>query len=189
MYTWPRPSADLVLPVRAPGYGQEHVAPRAGHAARPVAAGVPPACEGQGGRRTQVLLVRRGRATRRRGRVRPALPSDWDGILLEHVLFHEIQSYLHYRGSKGTLGYWRTPSGSEVDFVWSRGKRVVAIEAKAAREFRPAFKMGLDSFSEGVRVASYIVYRGDRELRVDDTWVLPVERFLRRLHAGEIIPE
>jgi predicted AAA+ superfamily ATPase len=116
------------------------------------------------------------------------LPSDWDGVLLEHLLFHEIQGYLQYGGAKGSMGYWGTPSGGEVDFVWWRGKRVVAIEAKAAREFRPAFKRGIDAFTAAVPSTSYIVYRGSRDLRSGETWVLPVERFLRLLHEGEIIP-
>jgi len=63
----------------------------------------------------------------------------------------------------------------------------VAIEVKAAREFRREFKKGLDSFNAGTPATSYVVYRGHRELQVDQTRVLPVEVFLRRLHAGDII--
>jgi len=36
-------------------------------------------------------------------------------------------------------------------------------------------------------VKSYIVYRGDRELEIDGTRVLPLHSFWRRLHAGEIV--
>lgn len=115
------------------------------------------------------------------------LPADWDGVLLEHLIHHELRSHIHYAGVKGSLGYWATPSGSEVDFVWWHGRNVVAIEVKAAREFRREFKKGLDSFSAGTPATSYVVYRGDRELKVDQTRVLPVEEFLRRLHAGDVI--
>ena len=115
------------------------------------------------------------------------LPSDWDGILLEHLVHHEIRSHLQYTGVRGSLGYWATPSGSEVDFVWWYGRKVVAIEVKNAREFRRDFKKGLDSFREGTPAKSYVVYRGGRELEVDGTRVLPLEVFLRRLHAGEIL--
>jgi len=38
-----------------------------------------------------------------------------------------------------------------------------------------------------VPATTYLVYRGDRELQSGDTRVLPLEHFLRRLHAGEII--
>ena len=115
------------------------------------------------------------------------LPSDWNGVLLEHLVLHEIKSHLHYAHVKGSLGYWATPSGSEVDFVWWRGRDVVAIEVKHAREFRREFKQGIDALLAGTPATSYIVYRGERELLVDGTRVLPLETFLRRLHAGEII--
>ena len=102
-------------------------------------------------------------------------------------MFHEIRSYLHYAAIRGSLGYWRTPSGSEVDFVWWRGREVVAVEVKHGRAYRREYKKGIDAFLAGTKAASYIVYRGDRELEVDGTRVLPLETFLRRLHRGEII--
>jgi len=37
-----------------------------------------------------------------------------------------------------------------------------------------------------MKATSYIVYRGDRELNIDGTYVLPVEVFLERLHSGAI---
>jgi predicted AAA+ superfamily ATPase len=115
------------------------------------------------------------------------LPSDWNGVLLEHFVLHEIRSRMHYASTRGSLGYWATPSGSEVDFVWWRGRDVVAIEVKHAREFRREFKQGIDALLAGTRATAYVVYRGERELLVDGTRVLPIETFLRRLHAGEII--
>jgi predicted AAA+ superfamily ATPase len=115
------------------------------------------------------------------------LPGDWDGVLLEHLVHHEIRSHLHYTGLKGSLGYWATPSGSEVDFVWWHGRNVVAIEVKSGREFRREWKNGIDALRAGTTARAYIVYRGDRELEVDGTRVLPLDTFLRRLHAGEIV--
>lgn len=115
------------------------------------------------------------------------LPADWDGILLEHLVHHEITSHLDYAGVKGSLGYWATPTGSEVDFVWWHGRDVVAIEVKHAREFRRDFTKGIDAFRSGVAAKGIVVYRGDRELKAGDTHVLPLDVFLRRLHAGEII--
>jgi predicted AAA+ superfamily ATPase len=115
-------------------------------------------------------------------------PGDWDGVLLEHLVHHEVRSHLHYRNVKGSLGYWATPSGSEVDFVWWHGRNVVAIEVKNGREFRREWRKGLDAFRDGVAAAkAFIVYRGSRELQLDGIRVLPLETFLRRLHAGEIV--
>jgi predicted AAA+ superfamily ATPase len=88
---------------------------------------------------------------------------------------------------RGSLGYWRTPSGSEIDFVWWYGNKVVAIEVKHAREFRGEFTKGIDAFRAGVPAKSYVVYQGSRELEVNGTRVLPLEAFLRRLHSGDIV--
>lgn len=91
-------------------------------------------------------------------------PSDWDGVLLEHLIHHELVSHIHYKGVKGPLGYWATPSGSEVDFVWWRGRDVIAIEVKHARELRREFRKGIDAFRSGTPATAFIVYRGEREL-------------------------
>lgn len=145
--------------------------------------------EGEGGRACQVLLVRRGRPPRSGRRVRPAstrrlgrrAPS-------EHLVLHELQSYLHDAGVKGSLGYWATPSGREVDFGWWRGAEVVAIEAKHGHGYRREYKKGLDAFLAGRRARSYIVYGGTQELEIDATRVLPLERFPRRDAAGPGLP-
>ena len=115
------------------------------------------------------------------------LPSDWNGILLEHLVLHELRSRMHYSTLKGSLGYWATPTGSEVDFVWWYGRRVVAIEVKHAREFRKEYLKGIESLLGSMPAESYVVYLGDRELRVNGTRVLPLESFLRLLHHGEIL--
>ena len=115
------------------------------------------------------------------------LPSDWDGVLLEHLVHHELRSRIEYAAVRGSLGYWATPSGSEVDFVWWHGRDVVAIEVKSGREFRREYLKGINSFRETKAAAGYLVYRGSRELNVDGVRVLPFETFVQRLHAGHII--
>jgi predicted AAA+ superfamily ATPase len=115
------------------------------------------------------------------------LPSDWHGVLLEHLVLHELRSHMHYANVKGSLAYWATPSGSEVDFVWWRGDRMVAIEVKHARECRPAHRQGLESLSASTKADRYVIYLGTKELNVSGTRVLPVMTFLRRLHRGDIL--
>jgi hypothetical protein len=63
----------------------------------------------------------------------------------------------------------------------------VAIEVKHGRRYRRDYKKGLDAFLTGRKARSYIVYLGTQELDVDGTQVLPLDTFLRRLHAGEIV--
>jgi predicted AAA+ superfamily ATPase len=115
------------------------------------------------------------------------LPSDWNGVLLEHLVLHELRSHIHYAGIKGSLGYWATPSGSEVDFLWWYGTKMVAIEVKHAREFRPAHRKGLAALTASMRSESYVLYLGDREMLVDGSRVLPVGTFFKRLHRGDIL--
>lgn len=114
-------------------------------------------------------------------------PADWQGILLEHLVLHEIRSHMHDAGVKGSLAYWATPSGSEVDFVWWHGSTRVAIEVKHGHRYRPEYRKGLASLLSAMKARSFVVYLGDRELVVEDTRVLPVETFVERLHAGEIL--
>jgi uncharacterized protein len=115
------------------------------------------------------------------------LPADWQGVLLEHLLLHELRAYQDYAGVKGSLGYWATPSGSEVDFVWWRGGKLVAIEAKHGAQFRREYRKGIEALLSGRKADTYVVYLGDRELQVEGTRVMPLESFLRRLHRGEVL--
>lgn len=117
------------------------------------------------------------------------LPADWDGVLLEHLVLHELKAYMHYHDTKGSLGYWATPSGGEVDFVWWRGATMTAIEVKAGHRYRPEYRAGIRSLESGFkgRLRSWIVYRGTEELHVDGTRVLPVDAFFERLHGGDIL--
>lgn len=55
------------------------------------------------------------------------------GFLLETWMLHELRATIAYEGLGGELRHWRTPSESEVDFIWTRAKRAVGIEVKAAR--------------------------------------------------------
>jgi uncharacterized protein len=115
------------------------------------------------------------------------MPSDWSGVLLAHLLFHELRAYLEASGVNGTLGHWATPTGSKVDFVWWRRQRLVAIDAHNGREHRRAHHKGITALLSGRTAKSYVVYLGDKELDVDGTLVLPFSSFVRRLYAGEVL--
>lgn len=115
------------------------------------------------------------------------LSADWRGVQLEHLVFHELQCRMEYAATKGSLAYWGTPSGNEVDFIWWRGDRMVAIEAKHGSQYRSEYRKGIEALLAISKVESYIVYMGESELEVHGTRVLPLESFLRRLHQGDII--
>ncbi len=121
------------------------------------------------------------------GGFRQPIPTDWNGVLLEHWVHHEISAYMAYRQKKGSLGYWATPSGSEIDFLWWYGESFVAIEVKAATSYSSKYLGGIESFAEKKKLKrSFVVYLGNKELKSGKTWILPVLSFLKRLHSGEV---
>lgn len=118
-------------------------------------------------------------------------PSDEErGVLLETFIFNELRAAMHYRRASGTLSYWRTHDGAEIDFVWTRGEKIVAVEVKASRTWKLEHDRGFRLFREAMgarEVRCYGVYLGDMELMRNDVPILPAARFLADLHAGKII--
>jgi uncharacterized protein len=116
-------------------------------------------------------------------------PSDWRGILLETWLVCEVRAYMELFRVKGSLAYWRTTSGSEVDLIWWYGEKVVLIEIKSAKKIRKEHLKGIKSFRETspTAVRAILVNLGSEKLIVDDVEVLPALTFLKKLHAGELI--
>ncbi|MCC6221296.1 MAG: ATP-binding protein [Deltaproteobacteria bacterium] len=116
------------------------------------------------------------------------MPKDWRGVLMEHWIYHELRAYLDYNRVRGQLGFWRTPSGTEVDFLWWYGNRAIAIEVKSSESFRREFLKGIYSLGASMDVeASYLVYLGKDRLLVENVNVVPVTDFLRDLSEGRVI--
>lgn len=121
-------------------------------------------------------------------RLREPLDSAERGTLLETLVYHELRAQVAYSGCGGEFSYYRTPSGSEVDFVWVRGKRAVGIEVKASARWREEYGRALsDLHRAGVLTACYGVYLGDRPLHAGAITVLPLNAFLRRLTDGNVL--
>jgi predicted AAA+ superfamily ATPase len=122
------------------------------------------------------------------GRLREPLEGLERGFLLETWVLHELRAAAAYRNIGGQLHYWRTPAGSEVDFVWTRGARAVGIEVKAASTWRTEFGGPLKSLiAGGIVGAGYGVYTGTAVLKDGPLRVLPLPRFLKALAAGEVL--
>ena len=90
------------------------------------------------------------------------------------------------RGDRYDIHYWRTRSGLEVDFILGAGE--VAVEVKGSahvhdRELRP-----LRAFMEEHRPrAALVVSTEPAERVVGGIRIMPWERFLRALWAGDVI--
>lgn len=122
------------------------------------------------------------------GRHREALDAAERGTLLETYVFHELRAQMAYTDCGGELSYYRTPSGTEIDFIWTRANHAVAIEVKSSNRWRPEFgKALLDLRAQGVVGSAWAVYLGDEPLQVGPIRVLPLTAFLQQLAAGAVL--
>lgn len=121
-------------------------------------------------------------------RSREPLDSDERGKLLETLVFNELRAEISYSSCGGELSYWRTPSGSEIDFVWTRAKHAVGIEVKASTRWRSEDGRVLKELHAGGTLQScYAVYGGAEPLRDGPIHVLPFASFTRELAAGRVL--
>jgi predicted AAA+ superfamily ATPase len=122
------------------------------------------------------------------GRSREPLDSAERGFLLETWILHELRAAMSLHDTGGHLWYWRTPSGSEVDFIWARGTRAIGIEVKASAIWRKEHGAALKSLIEaGALQTGYGVYTGTLELKDGPLRVLPLRRFLGELASGALL--
>ena len=122
------------------------------------------------------------------GRLREPLEGVERGFLLETWVLHELRAAVASQGLGGDLRYWRTPSGSEVDFIWTRGRRAVGIEVKSSPTWRREFGGPLKSLvADRVVQAGYGVYTGTAELKDGPLRVWPLLRFLKALSSGHVL--
>ena len=122
-------------------------------------------------------------------RVRDPL-TDWEkGPLLETLLLHELRAAAAYLNVGGEISYWRTPAGVEIDFIWARGDRAVAVEVKSGAQWRSEYSGPLRRALEEKTISrGYGVYLGTRTLREGEVQIYPVPEFLTRLWNGEVFP-
>lgn len=113
------------------------------------------------------------------GTVREPLEKAERGALLETLFLHELRAFTSYHDLGGEISYWRTHSGREVDFIWSRGKRAVGFEIKASTKWRPSWEKGLrELLSNGAIEQAYGVYRGDKQLVSNGIRITPFNELI-----------
>jgi uncharacterized protein len=70
------------------------------------------------------------------------------GAHLENLVLHDLLAWRDARLERAEIGYWRTASGEEVDFVVEAGGRLLPIEVKATARPRLAECAPLRSFRQ-----------------------------------------
>jgi uncharacterized protein len=121
-------------------------------------------------------------------RVRDPL-TDWEkGPLLETFLLHELRAAAAYLNAGGEISYWRTPAHVEIDFIWARGDKAVAIEVKSSSQWRSAYSAPLRRAIEEKTISKgFGVYLGARSLKEGGVRIFPVQDFLKLLWSGDIL--
>jgi predicted AAA+ superfamily ATPase len=122
--------------------------------------------------------------------LRPAGPLDAPeeiaGSALEGVVAQHLRAWNAYSGDRHQLAFWRTKSGTEVDFVVYGPEGFWALEVKNSRSVRPRDLTGLRAFKEDYPEAqTCLLYRGEERLKVEHVLCLPCTAFLKGLEPGK----
>jgi predicted AAA+ superfamily ATPase len=130
------------------------------------------------------------------GLLRDSLDRSWKGASLETLIYHELRVYNSSSGKHRPLAFYRTPAGSEIDFIIERQKqrsghpaRVVCLEVKLSPRWERRWERAMRDLhkDEGIVVDKMIgIYTGERTYHFDKLDVWPVEEFLRNLHKGDV---
>jgi predicted AAA+ superfamily ATPase len=125
--------------------------------------------------------------------MRPAGPLDRPqeiaGAALEGLVAQHLRAWIDYSGGDATVSYWRTKSGTEVDFVVYGRVGFWAIEVKHATAVRAADLRALKAFREDYPEAILrLLYRGRERLEIDGILCLPCDEFLRGIVPGRDLP-
>ena len=106
-------------------------------------------------------------------------PEQIDGPALETLVFQELRAAIAYRALKLDLFFWRTASGTEVDFVAYGGDGLFAIEVKRTRTIRRADLHGLKQFRTDYPMARCVLlFGGDRGEYREGIELLPLHEAL-----------
>ena len=118
--------------------------------------------------------------------LRPAGPLDQpemiDGSALEGLAAQHLRAWNDYQMGKNQLYFWRTPSGTEVDFVLYGKEAFWAIEVKNTRKVKSEDFNALRAFkADYPESKAYLLYRGKERFVKHGITCLPVEEFLMNL--------
>jgi predicted AAA+ superfamily ATPase len=109
-------------------------------------------------------------------------PEEKAGAALEGLVAQHLRAWLDYRHPGSRLFFWRTASGSEIDFVVYGPKIFQAVEVKHTAQIRPTDIRALKTFGQDYPQAERIlVYRGKERLKREGILIVPCKEFLMGL--------
>ena len=96
------------------------------------------------------------------------------GILFETFILNEFRALNAWRSLGAQFYYWRTPSGTEVDLIWKRGRQAVGFEIKSSPVWRKQFNKGLQALLQAGEIQqAFGIYLGERVQQYGQVTVLP----------------
>ena len=105
----------------------------------------------------------------------------WEGLVAQHLTAANA-----YGGGKDKLYFWRTSSGTEVDFVVYGKDAFWAVEVKNTAKVREEDLSALRAFREDYpQSEAYLVYRGTEHFVRHGINCIPCEEFLKSLNPEE----
>jgi len=120
----------------------------------------------------------------------------WKGVALESLIYHELRVYNLTSRKNRAIYFYRTGSGSEIDFIIETRKArpglkpvIICLEVKLAEKWDRRWERAMRSLNESGRVEvekMFGVYMGKRTYFFEGITVLPVQQFLEKLHQGAI---
>ncbi|MBI3005478.1 MAG: ATP-binding protein [Ignavibacteriales bacterium] len=89
------------------------------------------------------------------------------GAIFETAVLSEILKTLSHRGEEPEVYFWRTSTGSEVDFVIHSGGKLIPVEAKLSATLQPAMAGGIIAFQKDVGKKAdngFVIHPGESRL-------------------------
>lgn len=122
--------------------------------------------------------------------LRPRGPLDTDeeieGAAIETLLFEALRAENANRDLGYDIFFWRTPDGTEVDFIMYGSRGLHAFEIKRSSRFREADLTALRLFcADYPEATGHFLYGGTRRYKFDAIEVVPFGEVLPKL--GEIL--
>ncbi len=113
-------------------------------------------------------------------------PEEINGAALEGLVFQHLRAWSDYSSRDIRLYYWRTRSGTEVDFILYGTDCFWAIEVKNSLEIRSGDLKPLKSFRDDYpECIPLMLYRGTSPMVIDGILCIPVNQFLQELHPDK----
>jgi len=109
-------------------------------------------------------------------------PQEIDGAALEGLVVQHLRAWIGYGDDSCRLYFWRTKSGTEVDFVLYGPDTFCAIEVKNTSRIHSKMVRGLLAFQKDYPEAqTFLLYRGKEAMKIKGIMCLPCENFLKSL--------